>query len=189
MFFFRSRTLIVLCLLAAMPVAPLLAQLTSADIVGRVTDSSGAVVAGAKVTAENVDTHAARTVETNTSGEFVFTLLPIGNYTVEVKADGFKTFTEPGLQLASGDRQRVDAQMVIGQIAQTLEVNSQAAVLQTDSSTVGNTVTEKAVQDLPLNGRNYINLAQLAAGANAGSSTAFTSGTRPDDRRPNQTIS
>jgi hypothetical protein len=189
MFVFRSRTLIVLCLLAAMPVASLLAQLTSADIVGRVTDSSGAVIAGAKVTAQNVDTHAARAVATNTSGEFVFTLLPIGNYTVEVKADGFKTFTEPGLRLASGDRQRVDAQMVVGQIAQTLEVNSQAAVLQTDSSTVGNTVTEKAVQDLPLNGRNYINLAQLAPGANAGSSTAFTSGTRPDDRRPNQTIS
>jgi len=189
MFVSRSRAAVALCLFALMPVVPALAQLTSADIVGRVTDSSGAVLAKAQVAAENVATHAVRTVETNTSGEFVFTLLPIGSYTIAIKADGFKTFTMSGLQLASGDRQRVDAQMEIGQIAQTLEVQSQAAVLQTDSSTVGSTVTEKAVQDLPLNGRNYINLAQLAPGANSGSATAFTSGTRPDDRRPNQTIS
>jgi hypothetical protein len=92
------------------------------------------------------------------------------------------------MTLASGDRVRVDAQLQVGQVAETISVEEQAPALQTDSSTIGNLTTERAVQDLPLNGRNFSTLSQLAPGANAGANNALSSGNRPDDRRPGVTI-
>ncbi len=163
------------------------AQVTTADIVGRVTDQSGAVLPNSKISVENLNTHDIRSVQANSAGDFVFSLLPIGTYMVKIEAPGFRTYTVSSLQVASGDRARVDAQMEIGQATTTVEVEAQASALQTDSSTIGLVVTKP--QDLPLNGRNYIGLAQIAPGTNAGASNALSSGTRPDDRRPSQTIS
>ena len=164
------------------------AQVTTADIVGTVTDNSGAVVPGAKVTITNLDTEAPRQTQTDASGAYVVSLLPIGRYSVRVEANGFKAFTVASTTLASGDRARVDAQMQVGEMSQTVEVQAQTPALQTDSSSQGSTVTERAVQDLPLNGRNFTVLAQLAPGTNAGSPSALSSGTRPDDRRQTATI-
>jgi hypothetical protein len=165
----------------------LLAQGT-ADIVGTVIDNTGGVLASAKVTAKNVDTGLARSVETNASGDYSFTLLPVGNYSITVEVPGFKTFTNPKLTLATDDRARVDAQMQVGDVTQTVEVEAQAAALQTDSSTVGALVTTRAVQDLPVNGRNFVRLVQLAAGASEGVQSSLGGGTRPDDRRQTSTV-
>ncbi len=163
-------------------------QVTTADVVGRVADSSGAVLPNTKVLVENLDTHDVRTVETNASGEYVITQLPIGRYSLRIEAQGFKTFNVQSLTLSSGDRTRVDALMEIGQISESVQVEAQAAALQSDSSTVGSLITDKAVQDLPINGRNFISLAQISAGSNAGAPNALSSGTRPDDRRSTSTI-
>ncbi len=162
----------------------------TADIVGTITDPSGAVVAGARVTVRNVDTNASRSITTSSSGDYSFTLLPVGTYTVEVEASGFKKFTAPNVTLAAADRARVNAKMEVGSATQTVEVQATAApLLQTDSATVGGLVTSEATQNLPTNGRNVITLVQLAPGANEGTQSSLGGGTRPDDRRQTSTVS
>jgi hypothetical protein len=167
----------------------LTAQVTTADIVGTITDQSGGLLPNAKVTVENLDTKDARVGVANSAGEYSFTLLPIGRYAVTVELQGFKSFRVPGITLTSGDRVRINAKMQVGQIAETIEIIGAAPVLQLDSSAVGSLVSKEAVQDLPLNGRNFVMLAQLGAGVNQGAANALSSGTRPDDRRPSATMS
>jgi hypothetical protein len=174
------------CLLMALIfcVAPrAFAQLTTADIVGTVTDSTGAVLPNATVTLLNVDTHDQRVATTNNSGDYQFTLLAVGRYTITIKAPGFKTTTTQNLAVEAGDRARSDVKLETGGETQTVTIEAQTPLLQADSATVGSTVTAKAVQDLPLNGRNFVQLVQLVPGANEGPGNGLTSGGRPDDRR------
>jgi hypothetical protein len=95
----------------------------------------------------------------------------------------------PTVTLAASDRAREDAKLEAGATTETVHVTGQPPVLQADSSVLTSTVTEKAVQDLPLNGRNYINLAQITPGANEGPPNGLNSGARPDDRRQTSAIS
>src|SRR5437870_7832686 len=158
------------------------AQVTTADVVGKVTDATGAVVPGAQVTVTNLGTNIARTVTADERGDYVVNLLAIGRYAVRVEVAGFKTFTVE-LTLVAGDRARVDAKMEIGQTSETVQITAELPALQTDSSTLGTAITGKLVQDLPLNGRNYVQLAQLVPGVSPGPPNGLSTGTRPDDRR------
>jgi len=164
-------------------------QVTTADILGRVTDASGLVVQGARVMLINLDTNNTRTADTNEAGDFAFNLLPPGRYSVRVEKSGFKVFDVMQVTVAAGDRSRVDAQMALGQTSEAIEVTSQAAALQTDSSSVGTSVTGRLVQDLPLNGRNYVQLTQLVTGVSSGPGNGLATGSRPDDRRLNSSYS
>ena len=164
------------------------AQLTTADIVGRVTDTTGAVLPGVTVTVEHAGTHETRVVPTNESGDYVFTLLPIGRYSVKIELQGFSTQTAT-LDLAAGDRARLDAKMQVGAVAENVLVTAESPLVQTDSATLSSLVTEKAVQDLPVNGRNFVRLVQLVPGANEGVPNSLASGTRPDDRRQTSAVS
>jgi hypothetical protein len=185
----RFGRILELCAIAVILLAgaPAFAQLTTADILGTVTDQGGAVIAGAVVTVENLATHDKRTAPSSGSGDFVFNLLPPGQYRVTVEAKGFKT-TTTSLTLVSGDRARADAQLQVGETTQTVEVMATTPALQTDSSTLRDTVTAKSVQDLPLNGRNYITLVQNTVGVAPGPSNSILSGTRPDERRQTANI-
>jgi hypothetical protein len=165
------------------------AQVTTADVVGTVHDASGAVIANAKVDVTNLGTGLTRTDQSGSSGDFVINSLPPGTYSVKVEAPSFKTYTVPSLTLASGDRTRIDANMQPGQASETVEVTAATPLLQTDSSTLQSTVTTQAVQDLPLNGRNFVQLAQQVPGANQGPGNGLTSGNRPDDRRQSSAVS
>jgi outer membrane receptor protein involved in Fe transport len=165
------------------------AQVTTADVVGTVTDNTDAVLPNAKVTVTNLGTNISRTVTTDSSGEYVINLLPIGRYSLRVEAAGFKGFTVNELTLVAGDRTRVDAKMEVGQTTETVQITADASVLQTDTSTVGTAITGKLVQELPLNGRNYIQLALLAPGVSPGPPNGLATGTRPDDRRLNSSYS
>jgi len=176
---------VLLCLLLASSAS---AQITTGDIVGRVTDQSGAVLPGAAVTVENVGTHDVRSTVASATGDFVVNLLPIGSYVVRVELDSFRP-QESRVDLRSGERIRVDAKLVIGGLSDTVQVTAEAPLLQTDSSTVSTLVTQNEVQDLPVNGRNFIRLVQLIPGANEGASNALSSGNRPDDRRQTSAIS
>src|ERR1017187_393016 len=140
--------------------ATAMAQITTADIVGTVVDNSGGVMPHANVTITHASTGVKRTMETNSAGDYVFTQLPIGTYQVVVEAPGFKKFVTKEVTLAAGDRTRVDAAMQLGQVNESVEVSTQAIALQTDSSTVGASVSSTGVQDLPTNGRNFISLVQ-----------------------------
>jgi len=159
----------------------------TADILGTVTDNSGAVLPNAKVTVKNLDTDLARTTQTSGSGDYNFTLLPVGNYSVSVEATGFKMFTSPRVTLATGDRTRVDAPMQVGGITESVVVEAQATALQTDSSDVGLLISKPA--ELPVNGRNFILLAQNAPGASQSVQSSLGGGGRPDDRRQTSVVS
>jgi Carboxypeptidase regulatory-like domain/TonB dependent receptor-like, beta-barrel len=160
-------------------------QLTTADIVGTVTDATGAVVPNAAVVLTNLGTNEKRTGQTNGSGDFSFTLLPVGHYSLSVKAGGFQESINKDLAVEAGDRARADIRLQTGSESTTVEVVASTPLLQADSATVSSTVTAKAVQDLPLNGRNFVQLVGLVPGANEGAGNGLSSGGRPDDRRTN----
>jgi hypothetical protein len=143
-----------------------LAQVETADILGRVSDATHAVVQGAQVTVTNLDTGVSHKQTSNNAGEFVVSALPIGRYSVSIQSPGFETYSIPTITLSEGDRTRVDATLKVGE-ALNVEVGTAEPSLQTDSSVVGVVVTEREVEDLPLDGRNFMQLAQILAGTKA----------------------
>jgi outer membrane receptor protein involved in Fe transport len=166
------------------------AQVITADVVGTVTDATGAVVPGAKITITNVGTKAARVVSSGGTGDFTAALLQPGSYTLHAEAAGFKSVTVSAFTIGAGDRTRIPVVLEPGATAETVEVHSDSIpALQTDSATVQDVVSENAVQDLPLNNRNYIGLVQITAGVNQGLSNSVASGSRPDDRRSSSSFS
>ncbi len=162
--------------------APLGAQVTTADIVGTVTDQSGASVTGASVVATDVGTGITAKTVTTEAGNYEFTLLQVGTYRVSVQSTGFKRYSSE-VTLAAGDRARVNASLTLGQASETVEVSAVTPALATDTSEIGNLITSQATQDLPLNGRNVLNLITLSPGVTGGLGNGLASGTRPDDRR------
>jgi len=160
-------------------------QLTTADILGTVTDATGAVVPNANIVLTNLGTNEKRTTQSNASGDYNFTLLPVGHYSVSVKASGFQASVTKDLSVEAGDRARNDVHLQAGSENTIVEVNATTPLLQADNATVSSTVTAKAVQDLPLNGRNFVQLVASVPGANQGSGNSLSSGGRPDDRRTN----
>lgn len=139
------------------------------NIRGTVSDRTGARIAGATVTATNVETHAARSVVTNSDGIYVFPDLPIGHYTLEIRRDGFKTENREGIDLLTGQTIDLAIPIQVGSVAQSVEVSGAAPLIQTASSSVQTSVTQRQMQDLPLNGRNPLQLTVLTPG------TALTS--------------
>ena len=174
--------LIVLLALMILGSKGTLAQLSTADITGTVTDATGAVVSQATINLVNLDTQDQRVAMSNDSGDFQFTQLPAGHYSLTAKRNNFKTATM-NLSVEAGDRARADVRLETGGTTETVVVEATTPLLQADNATVSSTVTEMAVQDLPLNGRNFVQLVQLVPGANEGPGNGLTSGGRPDDRR------
>jgi len=171
--------------------APCAAQVASAEMSGTILDSSGAVVPGAKVTATSVATNASRNTESGKDGGYVLTQLSPGDYTLAVEATGFRKLVQTGISLQINQQARVDLTLQLGQTTDTVEITGQPPLLETESSSLGTVVNEKLVNELPLNGRNFIQLATLSPGVNGvGFSAGGTimSGTRPDDRRPGSEI-
>src|SRR4030095_6409082 len=158
------------------------------DIVGRVTDTTGGVLPAVTVTATNDATKISRNTISSETGDSTFTLLPIGRYTVKIELQGFQTVTAQ-VDLATGDRARVDARMSVGTVAETVTVVGESPLVQTDSATVGVLINEKTVQDAPIPGRNIIRMVQLIPGANEGAVSSLANGTRPDERRQTSSVS
>jgi len=165
------------------------AQATTADVVGTVFDATGSVVPDATVVLTNVDTQEKRTATSNGAGEFVFTLLKPNHYSLEISRTGFKQSKIDTFNLVAGDRAREDSHLQAGAENQVVEVEGLAPVLQSDSSVLSAIITEKATQDLPLNGRNFYNMVQVLPGATEGLNNGLASGNRPDDRRQTSSVS
>jgi hypothetical protein len=140
------------------------AQTDAATLVGTVSDGSGAVLANEVVTIVNVDTNARTVVKTDANGNYTATPLKIGSYTVAVQATGFKEVTRTGIVLNVQDRVRVDFTLQVGSVNEQLTVNDAAPLLQTETSALGEVVNGKQIADLPLNGRDYTQLASLTTG-------------------------
>jgi len=141
-------------------------QAVNSTVLGTVTDSSGAVVAGAKVTLTEADTNVSHTGQTNESGNFVFPDQPPGNYLVTVEMAGFKKGERRNIALLVNTTERVDIQLQPGEISETIEVTGAAPVLQTDRADTGRNIDTMVVSELPVlvSNRNYQALLALVPG-------------------------
>ncbi|MGH9674026.1 MAG: carboxypeptidase regulatory-like domain-containing protein, partial [Bryobacteraceae bacterium] len=164
-----------LCMLLA-ALAP--AQTITANITGTVTDPTGAVVTNAKVTATNADTNVSFNATTNDAGVYRLLFLPVGNYNVAFEGQGFKKSTVGPVRLEVNQIARVDAKLELGDTTQTIEVVAAAAILQTESTTTGDTITSTKLTSLPLNGRNFASLTLLIPGAISTSPGAMNTSSR-----------
>lgn len=152
---------VVFCFAAAKNSA---AQLPTATILGIAKDSSGAVVPDATLTLRNVNTGLTRTTATAADGSYRFPALPVGNYEIRVEHAGFQSEMRTGLTLAVGQEALVNFTLNVGQVQETVSVTAEAPLVNTTSGTLGSLVGEKTVADLPLNGRNFIDLTLLQPG-------------------------
>ena len=154
-----------LAVLLLVPARFALAQLDQGTITGVVQDASGAVIGGASVTLTNVDVGLVLKSKTDGAGIYVFSPVKIGDYTVSVSAPGFQTTTQTNLHLSLQQRLNVAITLQPGAATETVTVTTEEPLMQTQESSVGQTIDNKAINSIPLNGRNWVFIAQLAAGA------------------------
>jgi len=147
------------------------AQITTTTLFGTVTDKTGAVVAGADVTATNTGTNLARSSKTNAQGEYRIEFLPIGKYSVAINVTGFKKFLQNGVTLEVGQAVRVDASLDIGSTGEVIEVTSATPIVNTSSPELGRTVENEEIADLPLVNRNLYTLLDLTPGVQRNDNT------------------
>jgi hypothetical protein len=168
----------VLLLIAILISPPLAAQEVSAGITGAITDPSGAAVPGAGVTARDMDRGTTWKTTTNAEGVYAFPRIPAGKYELKFEASGFRTASRRDIVLELNARIRLDLAMELGAVTETVEVAGSAIMLQTESTQVGNVMTAGTNVNLPLNGRNFVQLTLLSAGATTVNPAGFTSGMR-----------
>src|SRR2546425_329459 len=178
-------------ILIALGITAAIAQTGSSNITGSVRDVNGAVVPGATVTAKNEATGVTSTQTTTDSGLYAFSSLPVGKYTITVEKQGFKTLQKINNVLEVGIPLTVDIALEVGQVSETVTVQSGLEQLQTANATIGNVVEQKAIEALPLNGRNPLTLLLLEPGvvqrsAGGAGSGVHVNGAR--DRAYNVTI-
>ena len=178
----RMRS-ILLMLLASVAMLSVMAATgkaqTSGDITGLVTDSSGAAVSGASVTVTNKATGAARNVTTNSEGLYAFPSLLPGAYELKVEQGGFKTAQLDNIKLEVQQTARLDVKMEVGAVGETVTVTSSGALLNAENATVGTVIENKIVTELPLNGRQYLNLIALSPNVNVLAPAAGQAGAEP----------
>jgi hypothetical protein len=134
-------------------------------IFGTVTDSSGAILPSAAVTVTQTETGLARQARTDAAGAFTLPGLPNGTYTIRVSADGFKTLTQKEIAVQVGENRRVDVRLELGSVSEAIDVTAEAAQVETRSGAIREVVDAKRIVELPLNGRNPLQLQQLVPGA------------------------
>jgi outer membrane receptor protein involved in Fe transport len=167
----RERIGVLLVLFAAVTLS---AQTFRGTILGTVTDPSGAVLAGAKVTVKNTGTGLERTTQTSGDGSYSIPELPIGSYDVTVTQGGFQTFVAKGVTVDVATERRVDASLKTGRITEQVEVSAdQLPLVETTTNTLGGVLTAQTVEDMPVNGRDYTKLIYMNPGV-SGSADQIT---------------
>ncbi len=146
------------------PVGALGQAVNNARIHGTVTDQTGAVVPNATIEATQIDTGTVRTAISGSAGEYVLSNLPVGAYSIAVKASGFERYIQNGIVLQVGDNVALDVGMKVGTVSQSVEVNAGASMVQTQDTSISEVIDRQRINDLPLNGRLPTQLI-VAAGA------------------------
>src|SRR5207249_3226163 len=141
------------------------AQTATGQITGTARDATGAVMSGVKVVVTNQQPGLTRETKAAGNGDYVVPLLPVGTYVITGEQSGFKAAIRSDVVLTVDQVQRVDLTLALGNVTETVEVQSNALILDTATASVGQTITEKQVTELPLNGRNFLQLLFLGAGA------------------------
>ena len=160
----RHRLLIGICIIAALAF-PAFAQTPSGEISGTVVDSSGSVLPGVRVTLTNAATNAIRLTQSNETGVYVFPAVPPGNYNLKVELEGFSTAQQTNINVQVGSANRFPFTLAIGQLTDVVSVVADTPVIQTQNASIGTVIENRSIVELPLNGRNYLQLASLIPGA------------------------
>lgn len=163
----RNLLFIVAILLSAFSVSRTYAQEAGASLRGTVTDQSGAVIIGANVTATNTLTNVSLTTQTDSTGTYLFPILPAGTYTAKVEKDGFVTFEQKGIVLELNQHGLLNVSLKIGQATQTVEVTGNVAQVDTTGAVLGKVEDQRAINALPLVNRDTLQLGLLQAGVTA----------------------
>ena len=164
------------------------AQVESGKVVGTVRDSTGAALSGAKITVTNVNTNLIHTVTANDTGEYAVSELQPGEYTVVGQHEGFKKAAQTPFKLDVNQVVRVDLALAVGSINETVTVTAAEPLLETETSSIGQVIEQNRVNDLPLNGRNFIQLAYLSPGVNSGPQGTVQSGNIPENERASGSV-
>jgi hypothetical protein len=162
---------------------------TSGEITGVVTDDSGAVVVNAAVSVTNPQTNFKRSTVTNATGNYAFPALLPGVYNVRAETQGFQAESRTGVELEVQQTARIDFQLHVGAVAETVEVQGGAPLLATENATVGTVIDNHRIVELPLNGRNFIQLVALSPNVNATFADGGASTSRQGGDRSNQNFS
>src|SRR6476469_6176210 len=155
---------------------PAWSQEVTASIVGTVTDPSGAPLKDADVTATDTERGTVLSTKTNDAGAYNITRVPVGSYTVKISAPGFQTAVHSGIVLVLNQTARIDMQMKLGQVSETVEVTGSAPILQTERTEVSTIIDSNTNEALPLATRNYVQLTLLAPGAVTPNPGSFNNG-------------
>ena len=169
----RVRVGVALVVLSVVIAPALLRADVTGTILGLVTDSTSAVVPGARITAINLGTSQRQEATSDQDGQYRLLALPVGRYRVEATAQGFQKFVTTAFDLAVNEQRRVDVVLQVGNIEQQIEVNANALQIETTNTQLGEVVEEKKVLSLPLNGRSYIDLLGLQAGVAPGTAESI----------------
>ncbi len=162
---------------------------TAGEIAGIVTDPSGATIPGATVTATNTATNARRMTTTNEAGIYTFPALVPGMYEVKVEMEGFRSFIRRDIRLEVQQVARINVTLEVGEVTQSIEVTGGAPLLDTDNATTGTVIEQRRIVDLPLNGRNFLQLVSLSPNVTFGFNTPGQAAGRQGGDRVNQNIS
>jgi hypothetical protein len=144
------------------------AQTDTSSLGGRVTDSQAGVIGGAQIQLHNDATGAVRNTSTNETGDYIFTLIPPGRYNIEVVAPGFRTFRDTGLRVDVAVPAHLDVRLEVGAISESVEVTEVVSMLNTESAAQGTVIGGEKIEQLPLNGRQFIDLTLLSPNVTAG---------------------
>jgi len=173
--------LLVSAILLSIMVVPSVQAAPAGTILGTVRDASGAVVPGATVSALHIETNLSRSAATDSNGDYVIALLPIGSYKVTATLKGFNQAVMPNVTLQVDQKARIDFKLEVGEIATQVTVRETTPLVETESSSAGQVIDNKRIVDLPLNGRDFTQLAALTPGVltsqttgNVGEQTGFT---------------
>src|SRR5438128_1813920 len=172
------------CVLLFLVSVPVFSQGNTGRILGSVTDATGAVIGGVRVTVTDVDRGTSRVLVTDEAGAYNAPSLPPGTYRVGAELTGFKTVERPNIVLEVGRELKVDFTLEPGAIAEKVTVTDEAPMVETANAVLGGTLQPGTIADLPLNGRNFMNLLQLRPGVTVypggGAWTQTTNGLRPE---------
>jgi Carboxypeptidase regulatory-like domain len=172
----KARFAIVLCSLVCL-FSPLLHSQATASFSGTVTDNSGAVVAGVKVTVTAQATNASREAMTDATGHYTVPQLGVGLYTIHVEMTGFKTVETKDARLQVDEQREFDFSLIPASVSTSVQVNATEVAVETTNATLGQVITSQEVAELPLNGRNFVQLATLTPGTTAETNpTSFFNG-------------
>jgi hypothetical protein len=175
--------------IAILIATPMSAQMAAGEITGSVTDSSGAVISGATITLVHPNTNTQRVTKTNNAGVYDVPALLPGTYNVKIEMQGFSTEIRNDVDLQVGQIARIDAVLQVGNVSEVVDVRGGAPVIETENATLGTVIENRRIIELPLNGRNYLQLTSLTPGVTTNSAPSAVGSTRQGGSRSQTTVS